>query len=158
ADSVPQPVQILASAVGTDTLAVHDRPDPLFFHAANVAARRAYEQAAISAADVDLLELHDSSTIMATLALEANEFAERGAGWRLAAENQIGLKGKLPISTFGGLKARGNPLGATGIYQAIEVALQLRGQAGENQVADAQIGMAQNLGGIGSTAVVHIFG
>ena len=65
---------------------------------------------------------------------------------------------RLPISTFGGLKSRGNPLGATGVYQAVEVALQLRQQAGDNQVADAKIGMTQNIGGLGGTAVTHIFG
>jgi acetyl-CoA C-acetyltransferase len=158
ADLVPQPVRILASAVGTDTLAVHDRPDPLVLRAVHLSARRAYEQAAISPQDVDLLELHDSATILAALSLEASGFAPRGQGWRLAAENRIGLTGELPISTFGGLKSRGNPLGATGVYQAAEVVLQLRGEAGDNQVPDPQIGMTQNLGGLGGTAVTHLFG
>jgi acetyl-CoA C-acetyltransferase len=102
--------------------------------------------------------LHDAATILAALALEASGFAERGGGWRLAAEGRIRLGGDLPISTFGGLKSRGNPLGATGVYQAAEVALQLRGEAGPNQVANASVGMAQNLGGLGGTAVVHILG
>ncbi len=158
ADLVPQPVHVLASAVGTDTLAVHDRPDPLFLLAANLSAARAYEQAGLSPADVDLLELHDSATIMAALSLEASGFAPRGEGWHLAAGSEIGLQGRLPISTFGGLKSRGNPFGATGVYQAVEIALQLRGEAAENQVPDAQIGMAQNLGGLGGTAVTHLFG
>jgi acetyl-CoA C-acetyltransferase len=79
-------------------------------------------------------------------------------GWKLAADNHIGLKGQLPISTFGGLKSRGNPLGATGVYQAAEIVLQLRGEAGENQVPDPQIGMAQNLAGLGGTSVIHLFG
>ncbi len=158
ADMVPQPIHILASAVGTDTLAVHDRPEPLVLSAANLSAQRAYEQASISPRDVDLLELHDSATILAALSLEASGFAPRGQGWRLAAENQIGLKGQLPLSTFGGLKSRGNPLGATGVYQAVEAVLQLRGQAGDNQVPDPQIAMTQNLGGLGATAVTHLFG
>jgi acetyl-CoA C-acetyltransferase len=158
ADMVPQPIQILASAVSTDTLAVHDRPDPLFLTAASLSAQRAYEQASITPADVDLLELHDSATIMAALSLEASGFARRGEGWRLAADNEIGLGGRLPISTFGGLKSRGNPFGATGVYQAVEIALQLRDEAGDNQVANARIGMAQNLGGLGATAVTHLFG
>jgi acetyl-CoA C-acetyltransferase len=158
ADLVPQPIQILASAVSTDTVAVHDRPDPLFLTAANLSAQRAFEQASITPADVDALELHDSATIVAALSLEASGFARRGEGWRLAAENEIGLKGRLPISTFGGLKSRGNPFGATGVYQAVEIVLQLRGEAGDNQVADARIGMAQNLGGLGATAVTHVFG
>lgn len=157
-DLVPQPVRILASAVGTDTLALHDRPDPLRLSAVARAASRALTQAGLAPADLDLLELHDSATIMAALSLEATGFAEPGQGWRLAAENKIGLAGEIPISTFGGLKSRGNALGATGIYQAVEVALQLRGQAGANQVPDAKIGMTQNVGGMGSTAVAHIFG
>jgi acetyl-CoA C-acetyltransferase len=158
ADMVPYPVRILASAVGTDSLAVHDRPDPLYLSALNLAAMRAYQQAALTPDDIDLLELHDSSTIMAALSLEASGFAARGAGWRLAAENKIGLAGELPISTFGGLKSRGNPLGATGVYQAVETTLQLRAQAGNNQVPGAHIGMTQNIGGLGGTAVVHLFG
>lgn len=158
ADLVPHPVRILASAVATDTLALHDRPDPLYLSALSIAAKRAYAQAALTPDDIDLIELHDSATIMAALSLEASGFAERGAGWRLAAENKIGLAGELPISTFGGLKSRGNPSGATGIYQAVEIALQLRNEAGANQVAGAHIGMAQNLGGVGSTAVVHLLG
>ncbi len=158
ADLVPHPVSILASAVGTDRLAVHDRPDPLWLKSVELAAERAYQQAGISARDVSLLELHDSTTMMAALALEASGFARRGEGWKLAAENRIGLKGQLPISTFGGLKSRGNPLGATGVYQAAEIVLQLRGEAGENQVPDPQIGMAQNLAGLGGTTVVHLFG
>ncbi len=156
-DRVPQPIRILASALATDTLAVHDRPDPLYLSAANLSAGRAYAQAEIAPANVSFLELHDSTTILATLALEASGFAERGTGWRLASDNRIGLKGALPISTFGGLKSRGNPFGATGVYQAVEVALQLRGQAGENQIADPQIGMAQNVGGLGATVVTHLF-
>ena len=80
---------------------------------------------------------------MAALSLEASGFAARGEGWRLAADNQIGLPGPLPISTFGGLKSRGNPLGATGVYQAVEIALQLRGESGDNQVHNAQIGMTK---------------
>jgi acetyl-CoA C-acetyltransferase len=158
ADLVPQPVRILASAVGTDTLAVHDRPDPLFLRSANLSAQRAYERALISPQDVDLLELHDSATILAALSLEASGFAPRGEGWRLAANNQIGLKSTLPLSTFGGLKSRGNPLGATGVYQAVEAVMQLRGEAGDNQVPNAQIAMTQNLGGLGATAVTHLFG
>ncbi len=158
ADRVPQPIRILASAAATDTLAVHDRVDPLFLLAVNLAAGRAFAQAGLGPGNIHVLELHDSTTILAALSLEASGFAERGAGWKLAAENRIGLSGSLPISTFGGLKSRGNPLGATGIYQAVEMVLQLRGQAKDNQVADAQIGMIQNIGGLGGTAVVHILG
>jgi acetyl-CoA C-acetyltransferase len=158
ADMVPQPIHVLASAVGTDALAIHDRPDPLWLTAVQLSAQRAYDEAGITFKDINVLELHDSATIVAALSLEASGFAVRSEGWRLAADNQIGLSGPLPISTFGGLKSRGNPLGATGVYQAVEIALQLRGEAGDNQVHDAQIGMIQNLGGLGATAVTHLFG
>jgi acetyl-CoA C-acetyltransferase len=158
ADMVPQPIKILGSAVATDTLAVHDRSDPLFLQAANLSAGRAYQQAGLMPQDVDLLEIHDVATVIAALSLEAIGFAQRGEGWKVAVDNKIGLTGQIPMSTFGGLKARGNPLGATGVYQAVEAALQLRGEAGENQVPNAEIALIQNLGGIGSTAVTHLFG
>ncbi len=155
-DLVPVPVRIAASAVGTDALSLHDRPDPLFLAAANVSAGRAYQQAEVTPRDIDLFELHDSFTILAALSLEACGFAERGTGYQLACEEGIGLNGRVPIQTFGGLKARGHAGGATGVYQAVEAVLQVRGQAGDNQVRDARIALIQNLGGIGGTAITHI--
>jgi acetyl-CoA C-acetyltransferase len=155
-DLVSRPVRIAASAVATDTVSIHDRADLLFLDAAHLSSQRAFEQADLGPKDIDLFELHDGYTILAALSLEACGFAERGEGYRLANEDRIGLQGTLPISTFGGLKARGHAGGATGIYQIAEVALQLRHQAGVNQVANARIGMAQNIGGLGGTAVTHI--
>jgi acetyl-CoA C-acetyltransferase len=114
------------------------------------------QAAGVTAEDIDLFELHDSYTVMAALSLEAAGFAEPGTGWQLARDGAIGRNGRIPISTFGGLKARGNPIGATGIYQIVEVAQQLRGKAGECQIADARIGMTQNLGSNGATAVTHV--
>jgi acetyl-CoA C-acetyltransferase len=154
--AVPARVRVAASTMATDALAVHDRPDMLTFEAARLSAARAYELAGIGPDEVDLFELHDAFTVFAALSLEAAGFAERGQGWRLAG-GEIALTGRIPISTFGGLKARGNPGGAAGVYQAAEVALQLRGEAGPNQVQDARWGMAQCLGGAGATAVTHIF-
>lgn len=156
ADMVPQPVRITGSAVATDTLTLHDRGDLLYLKAANLSAYRAYAQAGIQPSDVDLFELHDAFTILCALTLEAAGFAERGSGWKLAQNDAIGLGGSLPISTFGGLKSRGNPVGATGIYQAVEACLQLRGEAGANQVPDARVALIQNLGGLASTAVTHV--
>ena len=156
ADRVPKPVQVAGSAAATDTLALGERPDPLFFQAVNLSAGRAYAQAGITPGDVDVLELHDSFTVVSALSLEAAGFAARGEGWQLAADGQIGLDGVLPISTFGGLKARGNPLGATGVYQAVEATRQLRGEAGDNQVSGAQVAVIQNLGGLASTAITHV--
>lgn len=155
-DSVPKPVRVRGSAAATDTLAVHNRRDLLFLQAANLAAGRAYEQAGIGPEDIDLAELHDSYTVLTALQLEAAGFAARGEGWKLAAEGALGRDGRLPISTFGGLKARGNPLGATGVYQAVEIVRQLRQDAGENQVPDARRALALNLGGLGGTAVAHL--
>ena len=150
------PVRIIASAVGTDTLAIHDRRDPLVLDGAALSAHRAYEQARVGPQDIDLFELHDAFSIMATLSLEAAGFAAKGQGLRLASENEIGIEGRVPISTMGGLKARGHPVGATGVYQVVEVVQQLRGQAGANQVPNARIGMTQNIGGSGATVITHI--
>ncbi|NDJ62666.1 MAG: thiolase domain-containing protein [Chloroflexi bacterium] len=155
-DLVPQPIHIAASAVATDALALHDRADLLTLMAAQRAAQKAYAAAGIGPDDLDLFELHDAFTVISALTLEATGFAARGEGWKLAQESLIGREGSIPLSTFGGLKSRGNPIGATGIYQAVEATLQLRGAAGANQVADARIAMIQNLGGLGSTAITHI--
>lgn len=155
-DMVPQPVRITGSAAATDTLTLHDRSDMLYLKAANMSAHKAYARAGISSKDVNLFELHDAYTILSALTLEAAGFAERGEGWKLAQSGAIGITGSLPISTFGGLKARGNPAGAAGIYQAVEACLQLRGQAGANQVANAKTALIQNLGGLGSTAIAHV--
>jgi acetyl-CoA C-acetyltransferase len=156
-DKFPNPlVRITGSSCVTDTLALHDRPDPLIFNAARVSFEQACEQAKKKPADADLFELYDIYSIYGALTLEVVGYAERGKGWEWAANGDLGLQGKLPISTFGGLKARGNPGGATGVYQAIEATLQLRGQAGENQVKDAGVAVIQSLGGPASTAVTHV--
>lgn len=151
-------VQILAGASANDTLAVHDRRDPLFLAAAQASSEKAYHQAGIRPQDLDLFELHDAFTIMSALSLEATGFAERGEGWRMAHPDAIGIHGELPISTMGGLKSRGHPVGATGVYQIVELVQQLSGRAGANQVKDARLGMAQNIGGSGATIVTHILG
>jgi acetyl-CoA C-acetyltransferase len=155
-DIVPNPVRIAGSAVATDTLSIHDRADLLILSAATVSAGKAYQQAGIKPQDVNIFELHDSYTILSALALESSGFAAKGEGAQMANDQSIGLKGTLPVSTFGGLKARGHAGGATGIYQIVELVMQLRGQASDNQVSGARIGMAQNLGGLGGTAATHI--
>ena len=149
-------VTIAASAAATDSIALHDRYDTLELAAARQSAERAYAQAGLSPADVDVFELHDAFSIMAALSLEAAGFAEPGQGPRLGLDNQIGPRGKVPIATMGGLKARGHPVGATGMYQIVELYLQLTGRAGETQVPGAKIGMAQNIGGSGASVVTHI--
>ena len=151
-----QQVLLAGSSMVTDTLALHDRPDPLAFHAARLSAERALRQADLQPDQVDLFELYDLFSIYAVLSLEATGFASRGQGWRLAEDGRIGLQGDIPISTMGGLKARGNPGGATGVYQAVEAVLQLRCQAGSNQVSEAHQALIQCLGGPASTAVSHV--
>jgi acetyl-CoA C-acetyltransferase len=113
-------------------------------------------QAGIRPDTLDLFELHDAFTILSTLSLEAAGFAGRGEGWKLAQTNAITLAGRLPVSTFGGLKSRGNPAGASGVYQAVEACLQLRDEAEANQVQNARTALIQSLGGLGSTAVTHV--
>ncbi len=128
---------ILASAVAIDSLAIHDRRDPLVLDAAVISSQKAYAEARLTPADIQLFEAHDAFSIMSALSLEAAGFAPRGAGVRLAQEGEIAIGGRIPISTMGGLKARGHPVGATGVYQIVEVVQQLTGQAGENQVVGA---------------------
>ncbi len=149
-------IRIAASALATDTLALHDRHDLLNLEAIQISTAKAIKQAGISLNQVNLFEYHDSYSIYAALSLEAAGYAPRGKGWELAQDGALGLTGRLPCATLGGLKARGNPGGATGVYQAVEAALQLRGLAGRNQVRESRFGMIQSLGGPASTAVTHI--
>ena len=159
-------VRIAGSCLVGDTLALHDRPDPLVFTAARLSVEHACQKARITPLQVDFLELYDAYSIYAALSLEAAGFAERGQGWRLAQPGNssqngsssapISLQGSLPVGTMGGLKARGNPGGATGVYQAVETVLQLRGQAGRNQLQNPRRALIQCLGGSGSTAVTHV--
>ena len=149
-------IVVAASAAATDTISVHSRKDPLFLNASYLSSRQAYAMAGVTHADIDVFELHDAFSIMAALSLEATGFAERGQGVRLGLENQIGVKGKIPVCTRGGLKARGHPVGATGMYQIVEVAQQLRGECGATQVDGSALGMAQNIGGSGATILTHI--
>jgi len=149
-------IKIAGSSVATDALAVHDRQDPLWLTAAEKSAKEAYLQAGIGPGEIDFFEVHDAFSIMSALSLEACGFAERGQGPRLALEGEITTQGKIPITTMGGLKARGHPVGATGMYQIVETVLQLRGEAGPAQIDGAKIGMAQNIGGSGATIITHI--
>ena len=149
-------VRITGSSLVTDRLAIHDRVDPLAFDAARKSVERACRQAGVMPCDVDIFELYDSYSIVAALSLEAAGFAPRGEGWKMAQEGKLDRDGELPIATFGGLKARGNPGGATGVYQAVEATLQLRAQAGANQVQGARRALIQCLAGPASSAVTHL--
>jgi len=149
-------VRIRASSMATDAVAVHDRRDPLWLSAVEASSVKAYRQAGVGPRDIDLFEIHDAFTIMSALSLEASGFAEKGKGVRLAQAGEITREGRIPICTMGGLKARGHPVGATGMYQIVETTQQLRGEAGTNQLPHARLGMAQNIGGSGATAITHI--
>ncbi len=149
-------IGIAASVSASDTLALHDRPDLLHFSAVESSVKQALQKATIQLEQVDLFEYYDSYSIFAALSLESAGFAHAGEGWKLASDGSIGLTGQIPCATLGGLKARGNPGGATGVYQAVEAALQLRGGAGPNQIDGAHYAMIQCLGGPASTAVTHI--
>lgn len=155
-DKIAQPVRIMGSSVATDKFMLQERDDLLWFNAVNKSVNNALAQANISTNEIDLFEVHDAYTILSALSLEAAGYAERGTGWQLAENGEIFRDGKLPISTFGGLKSRGNPAGASGIYQAVESVLQLRNLAGDNQINEAKIAMIQSIGGLASTVATHI--
>jgi acetyl-CoA C-acetyltransferase len=149
-------IVVEGSSSATDTIAVHDRKNPIWLSAAEKSALEAYRQAGVEPENINFFEVHDAFSIMAALSLEACGFIEKGQGPRLAIEEEIKINGKIPISTKGGLKARGHPVGATGVYQLVEATQQLRGEAGETQVQGAMIGMTQNIGGSGATVITHI--
>ena len=149
-------VRIAGSAAATAPVALSRRADPLQLAAVEISTRRALAQARIEHRDVDIFELHDAYTIVCALSLESAGFAPPGRGTRLAVEGGIGLDGDLPLATFGGLKARGHPVGATGCYQLVEAYLQLGESAGANQVRGAERALVQNIGGTGATVVTHV--
>lgn len=156
AEKAPEAVRVIGSASAIDTLAIHDREDMLRLQAAEISAKAAYQQAGIGPEQVDFFELHDAFSVMAALSLEACGFALPGDGVKMALEGAIYPDGTLPICTMGGLKARGHPVGATGLYQLAEATLQLRGDAGDAQIEGVRIGMTQNIGGSGATIVTHL--
>ncbi len=150
------PVEILSSEVATNELIVAQREDPLRFLATEVAFRRAMQKSGISASDIDFMELHDAFPVVASLALEAMGISKRGKAPQDAANGRFDMGSELPILTFGGLKARGHPVGATGVYQIAEAFMQLAGKAGQNQVNGAKVGLTHNVGGVDTTAVIHV--
>ncbi|MGH2537926.1 MAG: thiolase C-terminal domain-containing protein, partial [Candidatus Promineifilaceae bacterium] len=150
-------VRLVGSAAATDRFRLSDRPDPLRLRAIERSTNLLLEQAGVRRADIDLFEAHDAFSITACLSLEAAGFAAPGTGWQLALAGEIAPGGRLPMATLGGLKARGHPIGATAIYQACEIGLQLTGRAGSTQVPGARLALMQSIGGIGATAISHLF-
>lgn len=152
------PVELLASEIATDILTVSKRSNPLSLDASRLSAQKAFKRSGLRPVDIDFFELHDAFSIMACLSLEACGFAEPGKGWQMAEDGVIFREGDLPIATFGGLKSRGHPIGATALYQAHEIVCQLRGEAGDCQIRqDIRTGMMQSIGGAGTTLATNIF-
>jgi len=151
------PIRILGSGIATDTLALHNRRDICTMDATVIAGKRALHQAKRTPKDVNVAEVHDNFTIAEIMAVEDLRFFEKGKGGPATEEGLTALNGEVSVNTSGGLKARGQPVGATGVAQAIEIVRQLRGEADKRQVDDATMGLTHNVGGTGATAVVHIF-
>ena len=149
-------VEVAGSAVATDCCSLATRTNPLVFESVRRAAEKAYSMAGVKPGDIDLAEVHDDFTINGVLSMESLGLAKQGEAAKLVAGNATDRDGKIPTNTFGGLKARGHPLGATGLYQVAEVALQLRGAAGDHQVPGAEVGLAQSMGGMASVSAVNI--
>lgn len=150
-------VKITGSGSSTEYVGINNRANALAAEGIQRSGQRAYKMAGIKPKDVDFFELHDAYSIISTLSLEAMGFANQGEGWKLAKEGDIFSDGKIPISTFGGLKARGHAIGASGIYQAVEAYLQLTNKAMNNQIKnDAKVGLIQSIGGTASTTITHV--
>jgi len=152
------PVKVLGSGQASDTLALAHRKSITQFDATSIAARQAFKQAGIAASDVQIAEVHDNFTISEILAIEDLGFFPKGTGGKATQDGLTSLGAKLAVNTSGGLKARGDPMGATGIAQVVELVTQLRGEAGKRQVSGAERALAQNVGGTGATVVVNILG
>jgi acetyl-CoA C-acetyltransferase len=150
-------VKIIGSGHATDTIALSSRKDITWLEAVYKAAKRAYKEANKGPKDIDLIEVHDCFTIAEICVLEALGIVEKGKGGDAVEEGMTSLKGKIPVNASGGLKAKGHPVGATGVAQAVEIVKQLWGDAGERQVKKARVGLAQNMGGSGGSSVIHIF-
>ncbi|MDG7049256.1 MAG: thiolase domain-containing protein [Nitrososphaerota archaeon] len=147
------PVTIEGFGQATDSLALHERPLPTDINAVKEASKQAFKMSGISPDQIDVAELHDAFTILELVESEDAGFFEKGTAHKMVREGQTEIGGKLPINTSGGLKARGHPLGATGLSQVVELVWQLRGEARGRQVPGATYGFSVNLGGFGSNAV-----
>jgi acetyl-CoA C-acetyltransferase len=150
-------VKVIGTGHATDKIALSSRKDVTWLEATHVAGKSAYEMAGKKPEDIDVCEVHDCFTIAEICVMEALGFAEKGKGGQAVQDGLTALEGKIPINASGGLKSKGHPVGATGVAQIIEITKQLRGEAGERQVENARVGLAQNMGGSGGSTVVHIF-
>jgi len=152
-----RPVRIRGIAQASDRFALHEKADITTFPAVRHAAEKAYAMADVAPSNIDFAELHDCFTIAEIIALEDLGLFPRGQAGPAGLAGGTSRDRELPINTSGGLKSKGHPVGATGVAQVCEVFWQLRGEAGERQVSDVSIGLTENLGGSGATAVVGIY-
>jgi acetyl-CoA C-acetyltransferase len=157
-DFSDKPVRVLGIAQASDYLALDQKPDITTFPAVKAASRKAYKMAGVEPADIEFGELHDCFTIAEIIALEDLGFVPRGQGGPCSAAGYTARNGAKPMNTSGGLKAKGHPVGATGVAQICDLVQQIRGEAGDRQVARHSLGLAENLGGSGASCVVTILG
>ncbi len=151
-----KPVKITGIGAATDTHAIQERDDITRMDAVRIAGEKAYRMSGRKPSDVHVAELHDMATVLEIMIAEELGFFERGSGWREIERGAADLGGELPINTSGGLKARGHPLGGTGVAQVVELVMQLQGRCGERQAGEPRIGLACNLAGFANAAAVTI--
>jgi acetyl-CoA C-acetyltransferase len=152
-----KPIEVIGSGHAGDTLMLATKQKITEFNATKEAAKEAYAMAGIGPHDIDFAEVHDCFTITQIINTEDLGFFEKGKGGQAVLDGKTAIGGEVAINPSGGLKAKGHPIGATGISQIYEVVLQLRNQAGERQVKNAKIGLSHNIGGTAATCCVHIF-
>jgi len=158
AEFTGKPVRVLGVSQTSDRVAMDEKGDITTLQAVRSSAEKAYRMAGVSAAEIQFAEVHDCFTIAEILSYEDLGFVKKGEGGPYAQSGATCVHGERPVNASGGLKAKGHPVGATGVGQICDVALQIRGEAGELQVARRELGLAQNLGGSGATSVVTILG
>ncbi len=158
AEFTDKPVRVLGIAQASDNVALDEKDDITTFRAVQTSSAKAYKMAGLGPRDIQFAEVHDCFTIAEIVAIEDLGFVKKGEGGPYTLAGKTCIQGELPVNTSGGLKAKGHPVGATGVGQICDLAQQIRGEAGERQVARNQIGLAQNLGGSGATSVVSILG
>ena len=149
-------IEIIGSSLYTDRMPAFESNDMTSWEATKLAAKSAYEQARITPKEIDFAEVHDAFTPVELMAYEDLGFAENGKGRELIRKGTTKINGSLPINASGGLKAKGHPISATGVSQIYEIAKQMRKEADKRQLNKTKIGLAHNVGGVGSTATIHI--
>jgi acetyl-CoA C-acetyltransferase len=153
-----KPVRVLGISQASDNVALDEKDDITTLRAVKISAEKAYKMAGLQPSDIQFAEVHDCFTIAEIVAIEDLGFVKKGEGGPYSLAGKTCIQGELPVNTSGGLKAKGHPVGATGVGQICDVVQQIRGEADERQVKRNLIGLAQNLGGSGATSVITILG